>query len=219
MIAERIEQFRKELPATVKLLAVSKFQPLEKLMEAYQGGQRLFGENRPQELAAKAVQLPQDIEWHFIGHLQTNKLKLVLPYAALVESVDSLHLLQAIEDWGSLHGRVIPVLLELHIGAEQTKQGFYEEEVLDILFQAADYGHIRFCGLMGMASHTDDEEVVRADFLRISGYMAYLQDLFPELEDFRELSIGMSGDWRIAVACGSTEVRIGSAIFGARDSK
>ena len=216
MISENLKQLREELPATVKLLAVSKFQPAERLMEAYQCGQRLFGENRPQELAAKAVQLPQDIEWHFIGHLQTNKLKMVLPYAALVESIDSLHLLQAVDEWGKANGKVIPVLLELHIGAEETKQGFYEEEVLDILFQAEKYAHVRFCGLMGMASHTDDEEMVRADFTRISSYLAYLQDLFPELEDFRELSIGMSGDWRIAVGCGSTEVRIGSAIFGPR---
>ena len=216
MISENLKQLREELPATVKLLAVSKFQPLERLLEAYQCGQRLFGENRPQELAAKAVQLPQDIEWHFIGHLQTNKLKMVLPYAALVESIDSLHLLQAVDEWGKANGKVIPVLLELHIGAEETKQGFYEEEVLDILFQAEKYAHVRFCGLMGMASHTDDEEMVRADFTRISSYLDYLRDLFPELEDFRELSIGMSGDWRIAVGCGSTEVRIGSAIFGPR---
>ena len=216
MISENLKQLREELPATVKLLAVSKFQPAERLMEAYQCGQRLFGENRPQELAAKAVQLPQDIEWHFIGHLQTNKLKMVLPYAALVESIDSLHLLQAVDEWGKANGKVIPVLLELHIGAEETKQGFYEEEVLAILFQAEKYAHVRFCGLMGMASHTDDEEMVRADFTRISSYLDYLRDLFPELEDFRELSIGMSGDWRIAVGCGSTEVRIGSAIFGPR---
>ena len=218
MISENLQMIQRELPANVKLLAVSKFQPLEKLLEAYQCGQRRFGENRPQELALKAVQMPQDVEWHFIGHLQTNKLKMVLPYAALVESVDSLHLLEAIDDWGDAHDRVIPVLLEMHIGAEETKQGFYEEEVLDILFNAVKYAHIRFCGLMGMASHTDDEGVIRADFTRISSYMDYLRDLFPELEDFRELSIGMSEDWRIAVACGSTEVRIGSSIFGAREN-
>jgi hypothetical protein len=198
------------------LLAVSKFQPIARLLEAYQAGQRRFGENRPQELAAKAVQLPQDIEWHFIGHLQTNKLKMVLPYAALVESVDSLHLLEAVDEWGKAHERVIPVLLEIHIGAEETKQGFYEEEVLDILFRAEKFTHIRFCGLMGMASHTDDEEMVRADFTRISVFFDYLRDLFPELTDFNELSIGMSEDWPIAVACGSTQVRIGSAIFGPR---
>ena len=178
MIPERLQAIRSELPATVKLLAVSKFQPVERLMEAYQAGQRLFGENRPQELSAKAVQLPQDIEWHFIGHLQTNKLKMVLPYAALVESVDSLHLLEAVDAWGKANGKVIPVLLELHIGAEETKQGFYEEEVLDILFNAEKYRNIRFCGLMGMASHTDDADTVRADFTRIATFLQYLQDLF-----------------------------------------
>ncbi len=216
MISENIEKIRRELPASVKLLAVSKFQPVERLLEAYGCGQRLFGENRPQELAAKAPKMPQDVEWHFIGHLQTNKLKMVLPYASLVESIDSLHLLEAVNSWGKSHDRVIPVLLELHIGVEQTKQGFYEEEILDILFRAESFSHVRFCGLMGMASHTDDEDTVRADFTRISSYLEYLQDLFPELKDFRELSIGMSEDWKIAVGCGSTEVRIGSAIFGPR---
>ena len=216
MIEENLSRLRSELPANVKLLAVSKFQPIERLLEAYQAGQRRFGENRPQELAAKAVQLPQDIEWHFIGHLQTNKLKMVLPYAALVESIDSLHLLESVDEWGKAHDRVIPVLLEIHIGAEETKQGFYEEEVLDILFRAEKFTHIRFCGLMGMASHTDDEEMVRADFTRISVFFDYLRDLFPELTDFNELSIGMSEDWPLAVACGSTQVRIGSAIFGPR---
>ena len=176
-----------------------------------------YGETRPQELASKAVQLPQDIEWHFIGHLQTNKLKMVLPYATLVQSVDSVHLLQAIDNWGSNNDKVISVLLELHIGAEETKQGFHEEEILEILFHAEDYKHIRFCGLMGMASHTDDQEVINADFERIDSFMAYLVDLFPELKDFNQLSIGMSDDWRIAVQHGSTMVRIGTAIFGARE--
>ena len=198
-------------------MAVSKFHPLEAILEAYQAGQTVFGENRPQELAAKAVQLPQDIEWHFLGHLQTNKLKMVLPYATLVQSVDSVHLLQAIDNWGSANDKVISVLLELHIGAEETKQGFHEEEILDILFHAEDYKNIRFCGLMGMASHTDDQEVIHADFERIDTFMAYLVDLFPELRDFNQLSIGMSDDWPIAVQHGSTMVRIGTAIFGARE--
>ena len=217
MIKENIIAIREKLPPGVKLVAVSKFHPEEAVREAYAAGQRVFGENRPQEFAAKVEALSDlEVEWHFIGHLQTNKLKLVLPYADLVESVDSLHLLDAVQDWGKANGKVVRVLLELHIGAEQTKQGFHEEEVLDILFRAEKYTHVRFCGLMGMASHTDCEEDIRADFARIADFRAYLQDLFPELEDFRELSIGMSGDWRIAVGCGSTEVRIGSAIFGPR---
>ena len=218
MIQENIIAIKKELPPEVKLVAVSKFHPVEAIREAYGAGQRCFGENRPQEFARKVEELKDlaDLEWHFIGHLQTNKLKLVLPYAHLVQSVDSQHLLDAIQDWGKTNGKVVSVLLELHIGAEQTKSGFKEEEVLDILFRAEKYRNIRFCGLMGMATHTDSEEDIRADFARIADFRAYLQDLFPELTDFRELSIGMSGDWKIALDYGATIVRIGTAIFGER---
>ena len=218
MIQENIITIKKELPPEVKLVAVSKFHPVEAIREAYAAGQRCFGENRPQEFARKVEELKDlaDLEWHFIGHLQTNKLKLVLPYAHLVQSVDSQHLLDAIQDWGKANGQVVSVLLELHIGAEQTKSGFKEEEVLDILFRAGKYTHVRFCGLMGMATHTDCEEDIRADFSRIADFRAYLRDLFPELADFRELSIGMSGDWRIALDYGATIVRIGTAIFGER---
>lgn len=223
MISLNIENIRKELPPQVKLVAVSKFHPVESLLEAMEAGQRCFAESRPQEFAAKYETLHgtrgvprEDIEWHFIGHLQTNKLKFVLPYADLVQSVDSLHLLQAIDSWARTASKTVSVLLELHIGAEQTKQGFVEEEVLDILFRASDYSGVRFCGLMGMATNTDDEDAVRADFARISHFMEYLKDLFPELDSFRELSIGMSDDWRIALGYGATMVRIGTAIFGPR---
>ena len=217
MIQENITAIRQELPPEVKLVAVSKFHPAEAIREAYAAGQRAFGENRPQELAKKVEALSDlDLEWHFLGHLQTNKLKMVLPYATLVQSVDSQHLLDAIQDWGKANDNLIRVLLELHIGAEQTKQGFKEEEVLDILFRAEKYTHVRFCGLMGMASHTDCEDDIRADFARIADFKAYLDDLFPELTDFRELSIGMSGDWRLALDYGATIVRIGTAIFGER---
>ena len=217
MIGENIENIRKELPSEVKLVAVSKFHPVEAIMEAYEAGQRAFGENRPQEMAAKVPMMPSDVEWHFIGHLQTNKLKMVLPYADLVQSVDSQHLLDEIQKWGKANDKVINVLLEIHLGAEETKTGLYEEEVLDILFNASKYTHVRFHGLMGMASHTEDMEVVRADFQRISAFMDYLKDLFPEYTDFTELSTGMSGDWPVAVECGSTMVRIGTAIFGPRE--
>ena len=218
MIQENIIAIRQELPPEVKLVAVSKFHPVEAIREAYAAGQRAFGENRPQEFAKKVEELKDlsDLEFHFIGHLQTNKLKLVLPYAHLVQSVDSQHLLDAIQDWGKANGKVISVLLELHIGAEQTKTGFKEEEILDILFRANKYTHIRFCGLMGMATHTDCKEDIRADFARIADFRAYLRDLFPELTDFRELSIGMSEDWKIALEYGATIVRIGTAIFGER---
>jgi len=217
MIQENILAIRQELPPEVKLVAVSKYHPVEAIREALASGQHAFGENRPQEFSRKVAELSQDdVEWHFLGHLQTNKLKLVLPYAHLVQSVDSLHLLDSIQDWGKANGRVIRVLLELHIGAEETKQGFREEEILDILFRSDKYKNICFCGLMGMATHTDCEEDIRADFGRIADFRAYLQDLFPELTDFRELSIGMSGDWKIALDYGATIVRIGTAIFGER---
>lgn len=226
MIEENLHRIKTELPSGVKLVAVSKFHPIESIQEAYRAGQKVFGENRPQELAAKVPAFAEwlksegipadDVEWHFIGHLQTNKLKMVLPYVTMVQSVDTVHLLQAINDWGKTNGRVTDVLLELHIGAEETKQGFHEEEVLEILFNADKYRNVRFRGLMGMASHTDDAETVNSDFERIDSYMAYLVDLFPELDAFDQLSIGMSDDWKIAVRNGSTMVRIGTAIFGER---
>ena len=223
MVEDNLSRIYRELPPGVKLVAVSKFHPSSMILSAYQAGQRCFGENRPQEFAAKAIELPDDIEWHFIGHLQTNKLKLVLPYASLVESVDSLHLLEAIEKWGSLNGRVTSILLELHLGAEETKGGFTEDEITGILESVSDadavnpYPHVRFCGLMGMATNTDDEACVEADFMRIREFKERLDSSFPELKDFRELSIGMSNDWKIAVRHGATIVRIGTAIFGPRE--
>lgn len=227
MISENIRKIYGELPPEVKLVAVSKFHPVESIVEAYDAGQRVFGENRPQELEAKVKAFaagvegfkgsPDDLEWHFIGHLQTNKLKMVLPYVSMVQSVDTLHLLQEINKWGAENGKVISVLLELHIGSEETKQGFHEEEVLDILFNTEKYPYIRFRGLMGMASHTDDEAWVDADFERIDSFMAYLVELFPELDGFDQLSIGMSDDYHIALRHGSTMVRVGTAIFGSRE--
>lgn len=217
MISENLESILKELPQGVRLVAVSKFHPLSELQEAYAMGQRAFGENRPQEFAAKAVQMPQDTEWHFIGHLQTNKLKLVLPYATIVESVDTEHLLEAIEAWGERNERCTRILLEVHIGAEETKQGFSPEEIPALLQHASDYPHVEFCGLMGMASHTDDPEAVAADFGRIKALFDSCLAAFPNLQSFRELSIGMSDDWRIAIKNGSTEVRLGTAIFGPRE--
>ena len=216
MIADNIQEICSKLPSGVALVAVSKFHPVESIKEAYDAGQRIFAESRPQEFAAKVPLLPSDIRWHFIGHLQTNKLKLVLPHADLVQSVDSVRLLDEIDRWGKAHGRTVKVLLELHVALEQSKQGFYEEEILDVLFNASRYANVCFCGLMAMATNTEDMSVVRADFERTSAFMDYLRDLFPEYVDFKELSIGMSGDWPVAVECGATMVRIGSAIFGER---
>ena len=217
MVKDNLKRIFKELPPGVKLVAVSKFHPAQDIIEAYSAGQRRFGENRPQEFAAKVPVLPADIEWHFIGHLQTNKLKFVLPYASMVESIDSLRLLEAVEKWGSEHGKVIDVLLELHLGAEETKGGFTEEEISDILCPArrASFQHVRFRGLMGMATNTDDVSVVEADFARIEAFKKRLDSVFV-LPDFTELSIGMSHDWPLAVRHGATIVRIGTAIFGPR---
>ena len=220
MIKERISNLLAQIPDNVQLVAVSKFHPLEAVLEAYSAGQRIFAESRPQELLSKVNALDTnafpDLEWHFIGHLQTNKLKMVLPYVSLVQSVDSRHLLDEIQKWARANDKTVSVLLELHIGAEETKQGFHEEEIVDLLFDAERYSHIRFCGLMGMASHTDDEATIDADLDRIDSFMAYLVDLFTELENFRQLSIGMSDDWQIALRHGATMVRIGTAIFGSR---
>ena len=222
-IKENITQIIRELPSDVKLVAVSKFHPVESIMEAYGAGQRVFAESRPQELAAKvpameswlaANGLQNDIVWHFIGHLQTNKLKMVLPYASLVQSVDSLHLLEAIEKWGRDNGKVVAVLLEYHIASEESKQGFSEEEIKGILSDVGRFPHIRFRGLMGMATFTEDESVIRSDFSRIS---LLFKEVSSSIPDFSELSIGMSGDYRIAIEYGSTMVRIGTMIFGERN--
>ena len=216
-VASRLERILSELPSGVRLAAVSKFHPVERLMEAYEAGQRVFAESRPQELAAKVPQMPADVEWHFIGHLQTNKLKLVLPYATLVQSVDSERLLQAIEQWGSVHERTVSILLEVHISSDAAKQGFTDAEILSVLGHTARFPHVRFRGLMGMATLTEDTAVIAGDFARIAALKALVNEKFPDLTDFTELSIGMSGDWRLALEAGSTMVRIGTAIFGPRE--
>ncbi|MBR5273862.1 MAG: YggS family pyridoxal phosphate-dependent enzyme [Bacteroidales bacterium] len=229
MITEVINRLIMELPATVKLVAVSKFHPFEAIEEAYQAGQRIFAESRPQELLAKVKRLEEirvergepaymsDVEWHFIGHLQTNKLKMVLPYVSLVQSVDSVRLLDAINAWGAANEKVIDVLLEPHVAAEETKQGFSADEIMDILAGAESYGNIRFRGIMGMATFTDDEAVIRSDFAALRAIYEQAASRFPDLSDgFDQFSIGMSDDYPLAIEYGSTMVRIGSMIFGAR---
>ena len=217
MIGENITRIKNVLPSGVKLVAVSKFHPVSALMEAYSAGQRVFGENRPQEFASKVSQMPSDVEWHFIGHLQTNKLRLVLPYASLVQSVDSLHLLNAIDRWGSANDRTINCLLELHLGAEDTKHGLDEVEIRDILCRENDYSNICFRGLMGMATNTEDEAVIEADFSRIAALKVSLNAEFPALVSFTELSIGMTGDWPLALRHSATIIRVGTGIFGPRE--
>ena len=229
MISETINRLHSELPAAVKLVAVSKFHPFEAIEEAYATGQRVFAESRPQELLAKVKRLEEirtergesdymsDIEWHFIGHLQTNKLKMVLPYVTLIQSVDSLRLLEAINTWGLANGKVINVLLEPHVAAEDSKQGFSVDETLMLLGQTEKFTALCFKGLMGMATFTEDESVIRSDFSRIRSIYDAALTSFPGLADtFTELSIGMSDDYPIAIEYGSTMVRIGSMIFGSR---
>jgi pyridoxal phosphate enzyme (YggS family) len=230
MIKYTINKLNMELPSTVRLVAVSKFHPFEAIEEAYQAGQKCFGESRPQELLAKVKRLEEiraergetgymsDVEWHFIGHLQTNKLKMVLPYVTLVQSVDSVRLLDAIESWCAANNRVAAVLLEPHVAAEETKQGFDAEEIYDILSRAGqDYPHISFKGIMGMATFTDDESVVNGDFAALRAIYDNCRSRFPHVAaDFNEFSIGMSDDYPLAIEHGSTMVRIGSMIFGER---
>ena len=228
MVKEIIQRLNSELPATVKLVAVSKFHPFEAIEEAYEAGQRIFAESRPQELLAKVRRLEElraergedymaEIQWHFIGHLQTNKLKMVLPYVSLVQSVDSVRLLDAIQTWAAANNRIISVLLEPHVAAEETKQGFDPQEVYSILSKASEYENIRFNGIMGMATFTEDETVIESDFAALRKIYENCRERFDSLAaEFKEFSIGMSDDYPIAITYGSTMVRIGSMIFGER---
>ena len=215
-IKSEIERLRSELPEGVKLLAVSKFHPVEALQEAYDAGQRAFGESRPQELKAKQAVLPDDIEWHMIGHLQTNKIKYIAPYVHLIESLDSERLAEAIEKEAAKCGRTIDCLLEIHVTKEESKSGWDYVELLDFVRSGgfAAMPHIRLRGVMGMATFTDDEATVRGDFKRLNECFTELKEHFGA--EFDTLSMGMSDDYPIAIEYGSTEVRIGSTIFGQR---
>ncbi|MDE7345459.1 MAG: YggS family pyridoxal phosphate-dependent enzyme [Muribaculaceae bacterium] len=218
MIAEEIKKIHAELPDGVKLCAVSKFHPAEAVREAYEAGQRIFGESRVQELLAKVGELPSDIQWHFIGHLQTNKVRSLIGKTSLIESVDSERLLELIDRESDRVGVVTRVLMQIHVAKEETKFGFSPEELLEYFeqrrFQSLKATHI--CGVMGMASNTDDITRVREDFRLISQTHRRILDIAPDLRNFDIVSMGMSGDWHIAVEEGSTLVRIGTAIFGER---
>lgn len=215
-IKTEIERLHSELPEGVKLLAVSKFHPVEALEQAYQAGQRAFGESRPQELKQKAEVLPRDIEWHMIGHLQTNKVKYIAPFVTLIESLDSERLAAEINRQAERCGRVIDCLLEIHVTDEDSKSGWAYDDLLTFVREGgfAAYPNIRIRGVMGMATFTDDESVVRHDFERLAACKAELAEYFGE--EFDTLSMGMSDDYRLALEYGTTEVRIGSTIFGAR---
>ena len=205
------------MPAGVELVAVSKFHPAEAILEAYGTGQRIFGESRVQELTAKFEALPKDIEWHMIGHLQTNKVRAIAPFVSLVHSVDSQRLAECIDREAARCGRVIDCLLELHVSTDATKSGWDLDELRDYLATGAfrELKNIRFRGIMGMATYTDNADVIRADFEALAAAKRELEPLFDD--DFNILSMGMSDDYPIAVECGSTMVRVGSSIFGLRN--
>ena len=218
-ITQRIQALKHSLPSEVTLVAVSKFHPVEALQEAYAAGQRVFGESRAQELVAKQRQLPADIEWHFIGTLQSNKVKEIVPFISLIHSVDSLRLLQEIEKQASKVDRVIRVLLEIHVAQEETKHGLTPEACRQLLADEAvtHLPHVRICGLMGMASNTDDEAQVKAEFHQIHALFSELKDgICRSNPDFTWLSMGMSHDYPLAIAEGSNLIRIGTDIFGER---
>ena len=215
-VKDKILLIRSSLPQSVKLVAVSKFHPSEAVLEAYNAGQRLFGESRVQELVAKYNTLPKDIEWHMIGHLQTNKVRAIAPFISLIESVDSVRLLECINREAERCGRVIDCLLEVHITDEDSKSGWDIDLLRTYLRSGAINAlkNISIRGIMGMATFTEDEAVIRADFERLAAIKRELEPLFGE--QFDTLSMGMSDDYPIAIECGSTQVRVGSSIFGAR---
>lgn len=219
-IKKNLEELKKEIPSGVELVAVSKFHPAEAIMEAYKAGQRRFGESRVQELAVKVSELPSDIEWHFIGHLQTNKVKSLLSCRpALIESVDSEHLLKCIDKESEKAVIVSRILMQLHVAAEETKFGFSPEELLEY-FRQRKYEELKavhICGVMGMASNTDDAGRVKEDFAKIAEVYAMIKSENPDLRGFDFISMGMSGDWQIAVNEGSNLIRIGTRIFGVRE--
>ena len=219
-IAQNIERITSQLPIGVKLVAVSKFHPVERLMEAYDAGQRIFGENRAQELAAKAPQLPTDIEWHFIGHLQKNKVRIVIPWASTIQSIDSIELLQLVDKEAARINRNVNVLLQLHVAKEQTKSGFTVDEVLKAAEDGAftNLNNVTITGVMAMATFTDDSHQVASEFEQVHNTFVTLRDkYFASNSYFKEISMGMSDDWHIAVQHGSTIVRVGTSIFGERE--
>ena len=219
-VSSRLNQLKKELPENVRLTAISKLQAVSSIQEAYDAGQRIFGESRVQELLTKYEQLPKDIEWHFIGHLQQNKIKFVVPFVDTIQSVDSIRLLQELNRQAGLFKRTIKVLLQVHIAQEAHKFGFSFDEVKAFFKNKShrDLRHLRITGLMGMATFTEDQQQIRAEFASLSALFFNLKkEYFAGDAGFCDLSMGMSDDYRIAIEEGSTMIRVGSKIFGSRN--
>ena len=219
-IAANLRQVLADLPQGVRLVAVSKFHPVEALREAYDAGQRIFGESKVQEMSLKHEALPGDIEWHFVGHLQTDKVKYIAPYVSLIHGIDSFRLLAEVDKQGAKAGRTIDVLLQIHIAREETKFGFTPDECKGMLAEGAwkALSHVRIRGLMGMASNTDDAGQVQREFDGLHALFEELRETFFAGDSaFGELSMGMSHDYPLAIQAGSTLVRVGTKIFGERD--
>lgn len=218
-VAKNLREVLDNLPKGVRLVAVSKFHPKEYIEAAYNAGQRIFGESHEQELAKKVTELPDDIEWHFIGHLQTNKVKYIAPYISMIEAVDSLKLLKEINKQAAKHDRIIKVLLELHIAEEETKYGLTLDACRHLLDdgQWRDLQNVHICGLMMMASNVDDQEQIRREMTLAADFFDEVKaKYFADDPEFKERSWGMSHDYKIAVQCRSTLVRVGTSIFGPR---
>lgn len=219
-VAKNLHEVLDQLPKGVRLVAISKFHPEEYLSAAYAEGQRIFGESHEQELAKKVADLPKDIEWHFIGHLQTNKIKYIVPYVALIHGIDSYKLLAEVDKQAAKAGKTVNCLLQLHIAREETKFGFSFDECREMLAAGEwrELKHIRICGLMGMATNTDNDEQIKTEFCSLSSFFNEVKaKWFADAESFRELSMGMSHDYHEAIAAGSTLIRVGSKIFGERN--
>jgi PLP dependent protein len=219
-IAKNIAEITKKLPAGVRLVAVSKTKPNEDILEAYNSGHKIFGENKVQELTRKYEELPKDIEWHFIGHLQTNKVKYIVPFVALLHGIDSLKLLKVVNKEAKKAGRIISCLLQFHIAQESTKFGLSLDEAVEILKSEAfkTFRNIKIVGVMGMATYTDNEAQIRDEFRILKNIFNKLKnEYFSEAEEFYEISMGMSDDYPIAVEEESTLIRVGSKIFGERN--
>jgi hypothetical protein len=218
-IENNLNRIISSLPVGVKLVAVSKTKSNEEILEAYQTGQRMFGENKVQELVRKWESLPKDIEWHFIGHLQSNKVRMIAPFIAMVHSVDSLKILKTINDEAKHVGRVIPCLLQFHIASEESKFGFSPDDALQIFstIKLAELENVIVAGVMGMATFTDDIDVINQEFSDLRKIFRNLKDVFfHENDTFSEISMGMSHDYQYAIENGSTLIRVGSTIFGER---
>jgi len=220
MNIEKYYEIKNALPATTKLIAVSKTKPAEDIQTLYNEGQRAFGENKAQEMKAKYEELPKDIQWHFIGHLQTNKIKYIAPFVTLIHSIDHEELLVEVDKYAEKNNRVIPCLLQFHIAAEDTKFGFSLDECEEMLngqtFKSLQ--HVQICGVMGMATFTDDMKQVKQEFHHLNSIFHTLrQKYFIDNQNFKEISMGMTDDYPVAIEEGSTMIRVGSAIFGARN--